>query len=869
MVNFKNISIKVKIISIVTGIAAIAVFFSLFFTTINQVSVVKSEIVDDLQKEMILIGDYCVMPIEFNYPERVDKILSEYMDDKEFLVLTVYDNEDHIISELRNDSLYQKTLQPNSKSTKTFYANIVEIIEPIRYDHKDYGSIHLVYYTGLRTYIIKKIGVALLLFFIILCVSFFLALYFQKYISQPIQDLATLASQVSKNRDYSLRIVKHSNDEVGTLVENFNNMLTTIGMQQKENEEAAIAVAESEEKFRNIFNFSLDGILVVRKEGEILEASKTACLILGYNRDDLIGSSILTIMPEGYFKQRSEAMKILNAEGKYTFFSKYITHKGAEIFLEFSSKFINYEGTEVILTFLRNITDRIKNEEDLRESEERYKRLVEHLPSAIILHHKGKIMYINNSVKQLLGGRFVNEFLNKDFISFISEADRPRLLSQIEQAEELNLPSESIEIKMIKTDNQRILAEMVSIPLVVNRRRVILSVFNDITERKRIEKELIVAKNQAEESDRLKSAFLANMSHEIRTPMNGIIGFTDLLESDRLTDKDKKRYINIIKASADRLLSIINDIIDISKIESGAINISLAEFELKKLVNDLYQFFIPQMSGKKLGFTLEVDTEDDIILNSDKGKINQVITNLLSNAYKFTNEGSIKIKVLTDEISETVSVTVEDTGIGIPENQLNMVFERFRQAEHFASEFHEGTGLGLSISKGFIEALGGRISVNSQENIGTKFTIILPFERLESVSASNPESKTDITEVDDYSSKTILIVEDEQYNYEYLVEALKPTKVNTLWAVNGLEALQKVVENKKIDLVLMDIKLPIMDGYTATEKIKEHKKELPVVIQTAYGLEDDRQKSLSIGGDDYISKPIVKDDLYQILKRFL
>lgn len=871
MASIRDISIRTKIVAIITSISAITVLLTLFFSISNQVYTHKKDLTNELTQEVSLLADYCVMPIEYNYPDRLEELLLNARKNESVIFIAVSDTVGDIISSQPKDSIPDLLFLQLNVEGKGFNSELFQINHVIKHNEKSYGYISILYNTGLNKKILKNALGGGIAFITITLLSFLLAMHFQKYISKPVLDLAQVASKVSRDKDYTIRIPGKSSDEVGVLYEKFNEMLGTINEQYKFQEKATAALAHSEEKFRNIFNYSLDGILLTANDGIIQEASDMACKIFMLPRDKVVGESMLNIMPQSYSNQRKDAIKVLATEGKITFFSKYKTPEGQDIFLEFTSTLIDYEGIELNLSFIRDITGRIRSEEALRESEARYRKLIDNIPSAIILHRNNKILIVNNAVKSILGAVTKNEFHGTSILDYIHLSHINLIEDHFKEVKENDEVSSAMEVIMNRVDSKKIVVEIISIPLIVDRKPTILTVFNDITERKKIEKELIVAKNKAEESDKLKSAFLANMSHEIRTPMNGIIGFTDLLGKDNIKPEDIKRYVKIIQSSADRLLNIINDIIDISKIESGAINVSYAEFNLTDLLKEQQMFFQPTVESKGIKLIFDLKTDKEIVINSDEVKINQVISNLISNALKFTREGSIKVIAGIDEEDKIVKVSVEDTGIGIPKDQLKKIFERFRQVKNFSQDFNEGTGLGLSISKGFIEALGGNITVNSVVGKGTRFQFTLPLARIGKILKEVEMPVMDLPlkpKKIDYSGKTILVVEDEINNFKYLKEIIEPTHAEIIWADNGLVAVQKVIEENRIDLVLMDIKLPLIDGYTATRKIKNIRYDLPVIIQTAFALEGDKRKTMNIGCDDYIAKPIKGDDLLTMINKY-
>ena len=383
----------------------------------------------------------------------------------------------------------------------------------------------------------------------------------------------------------------------------------------------------------------------------------------------------------------------------------------------------------------------------------------------------------------------------------------------------------------------------------------------------KINEELILAKIKAEESDMLKSAFLANMSHEIRTPMNAIMGFSDLLLQSGLSCEKIANYVKIINSSGQQLLSVISDIIDISKIESGQIIIDSDLINVDNLLTELYVTYKKLVDLKKIEFSCSCDHPKDIIqIKTDGNRIKQVLCNLLNNAIKFTKEGEIKFGFNIKP--NFIEFFVSDTGIGIaPENHV-LIFNRFRQVEATNNRSYGGNGLGLSISKALVEKLGGTITVHSELERGTIFTFTIPYvNEMKEVADSASEAKMELLKI--WNKKTLLIVEDEINNTAYIEELLSATGVQIVHACNGSDAVEMVKSNSDISLVLMDIKMPVMDGYEATRLIKKIRPELPVIAQTAYALSHDRAQILQAGFDNYISKPIPQKILIDLIAGYL
>jgi PAS domain S-box-containing protein len=380
--------------------------------------------------------------------------------------------------------------------------------------------------------------------------------------------------------------------------------------------------------------------------------------------------------------------------------------------------------------------------------------------------------------------------------------------------------------------------------------------------------ELIIAKEKAEESDRLKSAFLTNMSHEIRTPMNGILGFTELLKEPNLSSDDQLDYIQTIQISGARMLNTINNIVDVSKIESGLIQVDIKETNINEKMEFTYKFFKPEIEIKGLKFLLKNSLPSkEAIIKTDNEKVYGILTNLVRNAIKFTYEGSIEFGY--EKKGEYLEFFVKDTGIGIPQNQMELIFERFRQGSESHNRGYEGSGLGLSICKSYVEMLGGEIWVESKEGKGSIFYFNIPYNAVskEKAAIENVVS-AEYNEVEIKKLK-ILIVEDDEISYSFLTKMLQKISYEVIHAITGIEAIDACRNNPDIDLVLMDIRMPFMDGNEATRQIRQFNKGVIIIAQTAYGYSSDSEKAIEAGCNDYISKPINKSLFYELIKKHI
>ncbi|BAX80894.1 PAS domain S-box protein [Labilibaculum antarcticum] len=395
----------------------------------------------------------------------------------------------------------------------------------------------------------------------------------------------------------------------------------------------------------------------------------------------------------------------------------------------------------------------------------------------------------------------------------------------------------------------------------------IVSVKEDITEAKNVEKKLLESKNRAEESDRLKSTFLANMSHELRTPLNAVIGFSNLCD-DSLSITEILEFVGLINKSGNQLLGIIEDILSFTSIESQSFQIGEEEFFMFNFIEDVKKMSKEkqvQENKERLGLQFKTDENySRILVKSDYQRLLQVVTNLIKNALKFTNEGVVEFGYKVD--GEELSLYIKDSGVGIEKEKKDVIFDKFRQADDSITRTFGGTGLGLAISKKIMDMLGGTIEVESEPNVGSTFTL-----RLNCV-ISKTDSKKELNNTNGMqtsNSPLILVAEDEISNFKLIEAILKRNSYEVMRAENGEEAVEMCKNNSNIRLVLMDIRMPIMDGLIATKKIKSFNPNIPIIAQTAYAMDGDENKAKEEGCDDYISKPIKKDLLLEKIKALI
>lgn len=376
---------------------------------------------------------------------------------------------------------------------------------------------------------------------------------------------------------------------------------------------------------------------------------------------------------------------------------------------------------------------------------------------------------------------------------------------------------------------------------------------------------LKIAKEKAEESNRLKSAFLANMSHEIRTPMNGILGFARLLKESNLRSDTQQEYIAIIERSGERMLNIINEIIDISKIQSGQMHVIFSDVDINKIIDDCYNFFRPEAAIKNLELKRAVAFQNnEAIIKTDLVKLNGVLVNLVKNAIKYTQNGSIDFGYKLDDSKTEIEFYVKDTGIGIPNDRQVAIFDRFIQADIEDKMAQQGAGLGLTIAKTYIEMLDGKIWLESEVGKGSTFYFTLPYKP-----AKLFQNEIVATiETKQIKKLKLLIVEDDYASYQLLKHTFEKFTKEIFTVKNGKDAIDVCLNNTDIDLILMDIQIPGMNGYEATRQIREFNKDVVIIAQTAFALSGDREKSIEAGCNDYLSKPIKNVELQKLIERY-
>lgn len=617
---------------------------------------------------------------------------------------------------------------------------------------------------------------------------------------------------------------------------------------------------ESNERFFTIFDNNPIGMAITNMQTDRFQfANELFLKTIGYRKDEVIGktSTEINIMNPLIRKKMLDRLKQKNELKNIELL---ICKKNGDTFWALSSaQVLNINNQQFLLASFHDISGRKKMESALNQSRELFTNLFNHNPAAISIRriYDDKIIDVNKSYLELFGLTAKEDIVGKTFHETTEFID-PKQPQEIKELLEKNrfVKDFEMEVKTLQGEVRWLSASAAIIE--IDHSPCILKVSIDITERKRMVNELRSAKQTAEEAMMLKETFLANMSHEIRTPMNAIIGFTDLLLKRNLPAQEKD-FVQTIKTSGENLLRIINDILDISKINSGIMTFEEHPISIRDLFDSLNSMLLPRARNKNLSLNFEYDPAIPECLMGDPTRLTQIILNLVGNAIKFTREGGVHIvvKVLKVE-GQTyyLEFQVQDSGIGIPADKLKLIFERFSQAESHTTRTYGGTGLGLDIAKQLVILQGGTIHVKSEVNKGSTFSFTLPFNKTDKTSDYKHIQHGDESKIFELNRLAILLVEDNPINVKFVLSLFADYHIKSAVAENGYQAIE-MVRATDYDLILMDIEMPKMNGFEATQIIRnELKKDTPIIALTAHAMAGEEEKCLSMGMNGYISKPI-------------
>ena len=626
-----------------------------------------------------------------------------------------------------------------------------------------------------------------------------------------------------------------------------------------------VATQRQLEVFKSVLDKVSDSILAVSSDGTLVYANKQ--FIEEYGVTQQMGTQKIYDLPVSMRTPELWEAKLKDIRdngGSFSYRAAYV-RKGEEKerVHQVSTYLTKEDDMELIWFFTQDITDVIKKRDDLRELNLLLDGILNNIPVYLFVKDPEddfKYLYWNKAFAEHSKIPTSRAIGHTDFEIFPERADAERFRRDDLELIRTHERIEMQETYVAATGETRIVQTLKALVPMEGRKPLLIGISWDITNLQNIEQELIRARIKAEQSDRLKSAFLANMSHEIRTPLNAIVGFSQLLPSAE-TAEEKKLYSDIINQNSDILLQLINDILDLSKIEAGTLEYIKRPMNLGEVCRTIYTVHKERV---KEGVTLVFDNEEeDLLMEGDQNRIMQVITNFLTNASKFTYEGEIRFGF--GRMDKDIRVYVKDTGIGIEPEKVDHIFERFVKLNSFA----QGTGLGLSICRMIIEKIGGEIGVTSELGKGSTFYFTIPYEETGEHGKFFKESKVvskgnTVNRVQQI--KKILVAEDVESNF-ILLKNLIGREYTLLWAKDGVEAIE-MYKQYQPDLILMDVKMPRMDGLEATHIIRSYSKEIPIIALTAYAFEADKELALEMGCNDFVTKPISERTLRKALDKY-
>ncbi|WP_138493602.1 PAS domain S-box protein [Paenibacillus pinistramenti] len=613
---------------------------------------------------------------------------------------------------------------------------------------------------------------------------------------------------------------------------------------------------------QQVFDHASFGIALVSPEGLILTVNPAMEKMFGYTKEEFDSKPVGAFShPDEPRIGLEELQKLMNEDNEAQVERRYLTKNGEVIWGLVSFKLFVNESNKPLyyIAQMINITRQKESERRLQESVERYTSLKKYNHDAVISFGlDGRIINTNKVAEKLTGYVTETELIGMKLSRLIGTENVNKIL-------EKSLYDNSIEhdIGQLATKEGKFVEVLASIaPIFVSGQNIgFYLICKDISE----QKELLLAKEAAETTNKAKSEFLAMMSHEIRTPMNGVIGMTDILLDMNDLNEEQRSCIEVIRQSGETLLNIINDILDLSKIEAGRTELQEENFDLRLCIKECFSVVSSKAEEKKLAlsYTLNHDVPDYIY--GDHERLKQVLLNLLGNAVKFTSKGSIAVKVeRTKNNPNQLIFTVKDTGIGINPDRLEDIFEPFSQIDSFMNRRHEGTGLGLAISRRVVHMLGGEIHAESDGTDGSAFIFTIQYQE-----ASEPVSENDSLELADMIQSNILLAEDNPVNRLVMSKMLERMGQKVTVVTNGKEAIE-AVQREPFDIVFMDLHMPVLNGLDASQIIKRNLKEKSprIVAVTANALKGDREKCLDAGMDEYISKPVKREAVLKLLRQF-
>ena len=940
-VKLQNMSIRQKLTAIIMLASAVILFLGIsVFIIWGQIDA-RQQLICDLNSHAGVIGDNCKAALAFSDKKDAEQTLSAVKAKHSIIFACIYDKQDRIFAQYQRIGTSEKIQPPQPKKDSYSFENGgLSVFKKIELDSEMIGIVYLQDdMSDIHSKLAHDSIVAGVTLLIVLVIAYFLSSNLQKVVSKPILSLAKVATSVSEKKDYSLRVSHLSNDEIGHLVWAFNRMLEQIqkrdsalveakeGLETRVSERTAELTAINEQlrqeitkrkkaeqalraesnklrkekdKAQKYLDVAGTVFVVINVDQRVSLINKKGCQILGYKEDEIVGKNWFENFIPQQIREKTTAVfnKLLCGEVKLAEYyeNPVLTKSKEERIISWHNTILRDEQGNInaILGSGEDITERKQLHETLDRKQRNLEAIFDAAPVGMILvDNQGFVKRVNDILAKLVHRDF-SEIINRQpgeglsCINSSNQADgcgngpfcsKCPIRNTFESVLSSSQPIHGVEIQAaLLIDGKEVnpWLEISAEPALIDEKRYVVLAIQDITKRKNTEKALREAMAQAKMANAAKSQFLATMSHEIRTPMNAIIGFSNLLTEADLTN-EQKEHLNLVRVSSHNLLRLIDDILDLSKIEARKVDVEIDEYSLGQLLNSVESLMMPKAEAEGLDFKIIEDGGLPAQIRTDVTRARQCLINLVGNAVKFTREGHVYLRVSLQEIENApfIRFDVEDTGIGIPQDKQNEIFKTFVQADNSTSREFGGTGLGLAISKRLAELLGGQLTMTSELGKGSVFSLTIPAgldvakQLILNRQNMAKDIKAGMDEVKQAElSGRILVAEDARTNQVLIKSLLKRLGLKVTIAEDGNQAVQQAL-SKQFDLIFMDIEMPNMNGYEATKALRKEGLKTPIVALTAYAMKGDDEKCFEAGCDGYISKPIENEKLLQTLNKYL